>query len=62
MSQQFFEQPILNSPYADSRRARCPVGRRVAVVAVGTKHLAKGLEFRAVAVAASDDEVLEADR
>ena len=27
-------------------------------VAVGTKHLAKGLEFRAVVVAACDDEIL----
>ena len=27
-------------------------------VAVGTMHLAKGLEFRAVAVAACDDEVI----
>ena len=43
-----------------SRRARCRVGRCVAgvAVAVGTMHLAKGLEFRAVAIVACDDEIL----
>jgi superfamily I DNA/RNA helicase len=78
--QQFFERPILNSPYGYPGRHweldpdgqptnRIVEARRGSdlddgaepergAVAIGTMHLAKGLEFRAVAVMACDDEVV----
>ena len=42
--------PVLNAPSAESAQRRR--------VAIGIMHLAKGLEFKAVAVMACDDEVL----
>ena len=43
----------LSAAMLDERSGGAPDG-----VVVGTMHLAKGLEFRAVAVAACDDEIL----